>query len=83
MSSSTSLQAATPWRSMLTSSAAWAAIMTMALQGGVFLAFLTKMPTYLSTVLKFDIKQVRRCGRRRRIFHWVEVDITGPTHLFW
>lgn len=32
--------------------------MTMALQGGVFLAFLTKMPTYLSTVLKFEIKEV-------------------------
>ncbi|KAE8749916.1 hypothetical protein FOCC_FOCC003385 [Frankliniella occidentalis] len=51
------LKAPTPWRAILRSSPAWAAIATMALQGGVFLAFLTKIPTYLSTVLKFDIKE--------------------------
>ncbi|XP_034246099.1 putative inorganic phosphate cotransporter [Thrips palmi] len=47
----------TPWGPMLRSIPAWAAIWTMALQGGVFLAFLTKIPTYLSTVLKFEMKE--------------------------
>ncbi|KAK3925721.1 Putative inorganic phosphate cotransporter [Frankliniella fusca] len=47
----------TPWRHISTSAPAWAAVLTMALQGGVFLTFLTKMPTYLSTVLKFEIKE--------------------------
>lgn len=49
--------APTPWRHLLRSGPAWAAILTMALQGGVFLAFLTKMPSYLSDVLKFEIKE--------------------------
>ena len=44
-----------PWKSMLTSSAAWAICLADLVYGWMFFTMTTYLPTYLTTILKFDI----------------------------
>lgn len=48
----------TPWRSILTSVPLWATMIAHAGQSWGYLTFVTEVPTYMSSVLKFNIKKV-------------------------
>lgn len=47
----------TPWRSILTCVPLWATMISHAGQSWGFLTFQTEVPTYMSSVLKFDMKK--------------------------
>ncbi|XP_052132104.1 putative inorganic phosphate cotransporter [Frankliniella occidentalis] len=47
----------TPWRAILTCVPLWATMLSHAGQSWGFLTFITEVPTYMSSVLKFDIKK--------------------------
>jgi len=52
-------QLSVPWKSILTCIPYWSAIIAMSFYACVYLMLLTKIPTYLATVLKFSISNVR------------------------
>lgn len=55
----------TPWKSILTCVPLWATMISHAGQSWGFLTFITEVPTYMSSVLQFDIKKVSEVCKRR------------------
>jgi len=47
-----------PWKGILTSVPYWSALVAMSFQAVVYMMLLTKIPTYLATVLKFSMEDV-------------------------
>lgn len=47
-----------PWTAMLTSIPTWALLATQSAQNWGFWMLLTKIPSYMTSVLRFDITQV-------------------------
>lgn len=68
----------TPWRDILTSLPVYALIIVHSAQNWGFWMLLTKMPTYMKGVLKYDIKQVSKNRERLECSK-----VTSPIFIDW